>query len=175
MLYKYNSKNLMFEKVKIKSYTLWLFAIMFLFSGFGFTAAVNFNSAVEKIPVFLKYKQEELNAENLRNLLNELHIQNKEIVYAQAILESGNFKSSICRNNNNLFGMKVASSRPTTAIGQESNHAVYKDWQSSVIDYSLWQASYARNLSKEQYLQLLREMYAEDPNYMESLLKLINK
>lgn len=173
MLYKYNSKELIFEKVSLKSYLLGLFAIVFVFSGFSFTAAVDFNNAVERIPVLLKAKQDELNEENLKAFIDQMHLQNKDIVFAQAMLESGNFKSAICKNNNNLFGMKVAASRPTTAIAEENNHAVYKDWQNSVIDYAMWQSSYARNLTKEQYLQLLGEMYAEDTNYVNALKNLI--
>lgn len=173
MLYKYNSKELVFEKVSLKSYLLGLFGIVFVFSSFSFTAAVDFNNAVERIPVLLKAKQDELNEENLKAFIDQMHLQNKDIVFAQAILESGNFKSFICKNNNNLFGMKVAASRPTTAIAEENNHAVYKDWQSSVIDYAMWQSSYARNLTKEQYLQLLGEMYAEDTNYVNALKNLI--
>lgn len=173
MLYKYNSKELIFEKVSLKSYLLGLFAIVFVFSGFSFTAAVDFNNAVERIPVLLKAKQDELNEENLKAFIDQMHLQNKDIVFAQAILESGNFKSFICKSNNNLFGMRLAASRPTTAIAEENNHAVYKDWQNSVIDYAMWQSSYARNLTKEQYLQLLGEMYAEDPNYVNALKNLI--
>ena len=41
------------------------------------------------------------------------HIKFSHIVLAQAILESNNFKSTLCKFNNNIFGMKVPAQRFT--------------------------------------------------------------
>ena len=59
-------------------------------------------------------------------------------VAAQATLESGNFTSEIFKENKNFFGMKTAKCRPSTAIGTNRNHAMYKYTDDCMIDYYLW-------------------------------------
>jgi uncharacterized FlgJ-related protein len=85
-------------------------------------------------------------------------------VFAQAVRESG-FKSAIFNENNNMFGMKQAVSRPTTSIGTNRNHAMFENWRDCLIDYSLYQAAYLSHIKTEaQYYEYLKS-YAEDPNY----------
>jgi flagellum-specific peptidoglycan hydrolase FlgJ len=98
-------------------------------------------------------------------LIIDLNIAHPDIVIAQAIIESGNFKSNIFKENNNLFGMKMPAYRKTTAIGINRGHAVYSSWRESVIDYALWQGKRARYSTKNQYLRRLKS-YAADPNYI---------
>ena len=105
----------------------------------------------------------------------DLRIENSYIVYAQARLESGNFTSEIFKENNNLFGMKVAERRPTTAIGVNRGHAVYKSWRESVIDYALMQAAYYRGLDEKTYLDKICSVYATDPNYRKRLEEMKNE
>lgn len=69
-------------------------------------------------------------------------VEHPEIAYAQSKLESGNFTSTIFKENNNLFGMKHPQRRETTSIGTHRNHAKYHSWQDSVKDYALWQEYY---------------------------------
>ena len=106
-------------------------------------------------------------------MLSELRVANQEVVFAQAKIESGNFSSDIWRENNNPFGMKLARSRPTTAIGENRGHAVYKTWQDAVFDYCLWQlySGFRKNkLTTEEYIsELLRLGYAEDVDYAKKL------
>lgn len=173
MLYKYDSQNLIFKKIQIKQYLYAIGIAFFLFTGFGFSSGIELNAVIEKIPVIIKEDQEELNMDNVRNFVREMRIQNEDIVIAQIILETGNLSSDICKNNNNLFGMKVPGSRPTTAIREQNNHAAYKNWKDSVRDYAIWQASFARNLSEDQYFQLLDQMYAEDTSYVNRLKQII--
>jgi flagellum-specific peptidoglycan hydrolase FlgJ len=72
--------------------------------------------------------------------------------------------------------MKVATQRPTTNKGEESGHAYYDNWKESVVDYAFYQAKYLSNLKSEnEYLQYLKQFYAEDPNYMPKLLEIISK
>lgn len=112
----------------------------------------------------------------LKEYLVELNVKFPHIVFAQARLESGNFKSSIFLENNNLFGMKVARRRPTTNKGENRGHAYFDSWKECVVDYAFYQAAYLQDLKTEQqYLQYLKTNYAEDPNYYQRLLKLINK
>ena len=106
--------------------------------------------------------------ENMMRLMYSLKIAHPDIVMAQAIIESGNFKSNIFKENNNLFGMKMPEYRKTTAIGINRGHAVYRNWRESVIDYALWQGKRARYSTVNQYLRRLRS-YATDPNYINKI------
>lgn len=105
--------------------------------------------------------------------LKELNIKFPKIVYAQAVLETGNFQSEVFKANNNMFGMKEASVRISTNHGTNLNHAVYNHWREAVLDYALYQASYLSNLhSEEEYYTFLGQHYAEDQTYV-SKVKII--
>ncbi len=110
----------------------------------------------------------------LKQYLVELNVKFPHIVFAQATLESGNFKSSLFLENNNLFAMKVAKRRPTTNKGENHGHAYFNSWRECVVDYAFYQAAYLNELrTEEQYLEYLRSNYAEDPNYYSSLTKIL--
>jgi len=98
-----------------------------------------------------------------------------DIVFAQAILESGNFKSKVSRENNNFFGMRLAKVRKTTAIGQKSGYAKYISWKEGVKDYKLWQDRIIKNkpnITRDEYMSLLNRIYAQSSSYV-SYVKLI--
>lgn len=95
----------------------------------------------------------------------ELNIKHPDVVLKQAKIESGNFKSKIFIENNNMFGFKKAYKRANTQIGVNRGHATYNSWQECIIDYALYQTYSAKNLSKEEYINFLGKHYAEDPNY----------
>ena len=61
-----------------------------------------------------------------------------KLIVAQAGFETGNFTSVIFKENNNLFGMKLAKVRKTTAIGENRGHAVYRNLEECVKDYWLY-------------------------------------
>lgn len=172
-LYVFDNQQLRFKQISLKQYILGLLFVGLLFSSLGFTSAVKFNNFIEKIPVIIK-SNETFSPEEVKKEIIRLNLAYPDIIYAQCIIESNSFKSNIFKNNNNCLGMKLAKSRPTTAIGEDFKHAKYENWKDCIKDYALWQASYARNLSKEQYLQLLGEVYAEDSEYKNKLIKLIN-
>ena len=92
-----------------------------------------------------------------------------EIVFAQAVLESGHFTSSLFERANNLFGMKVPTKRETTAIGSTNGYSKYQHWHDSIYDYKLWQEflfSKRGELSKAQYYAYLKKWYASDKKYV---------
>lgn len=98
-----------------------------------------------------------------------------DIALAQAILESGNFKSKIAVQNNNLFGMRLPKSRETTAVGQKLGYARYLSWKDSVRDFKMWQDSLFKrrpNMTRSQYISYLNRIYSETPNYI-SRIRLI--
>ncbi len=114
--------------------------------------------------------------ERVLNLLENNNIQHPEIVLAQAILESGNFRSKIFRDNNNMFGMRLPERRETVAVGKHKGYAVYESWEDSIKDYSLYQQSILRGkiLSRDEYLNFLGRRYAEHPEYVSVLKKMVN-
>lgn len=101
----------------------------------------------------------------LANLYDEI-VRNgilfPKIVLAQAILETGWFRSHACRRKNNLFGL----TNPKTGKYFEFGH-----WTESVkAYYSKVQYKYKGG----DYLLWLRKIgYAEDPNYVRSVIKVL--
>ena len=107
----------------------------------------------------------ELTIPNLYKEIIRNGILYPKIVLAQAILETGWFRSSVCRNKHNLFGL----TNPRTGKYYEFNH-----WTESVrAYYTKVQYKYKGG----NYLFWLDEIgYAEDPDYIiavENLLKLL--
>lgn len=117
----------------------------------------------------------EFSEDKLIAKLKELNVKFPYIVLAQAKLETGNFTSKIFKENNNLFGMREAKQRITTAQGTENNHAYYHSWQESVLDYAFYQCRYLSGISTEaQYFNYLKQSYAEDMSYVNRLQTIIN-
>lgn len=102
------------------------------------------------------------------SVINEmvcLNIKYPHIVLAQAQIESNNFKSRLFRRNKNMFGMKVAKSRPTCAQRSANGYAFYDTWRESIIDYAFYQSSFLRNKSESDYIAALAASYASDTTY----------
>ena len=126
--------------------------------------------------MIVKIKGIEFSPENLRRYIKLCGIRFPDIVYAQAVLETGGFKSTIFLESFNCFGMKVARSRPTTALSTSRGHAMYDSWMMSTIDYALFQSAFLRDIrTSEDYLDYLSRNYAEDPSYVSKLRKIISK
>jgi len=110
----------------------------------------------------------------LANEIKELNVKFPHIVYAQSILETGYWNSKIFVENNNLFGMKSASSRITTSRCNVNGHAYYNNWKESLYDYALYQSSYLRKIKTEdEYLNYLSNSYAGDPGYVRKIKSII--
>ena len=104
-----------------------------------------------------------------------LDIKFPEFVFAQALLESGNFTSKLARIHNNLFGMKVPSKRETLAIRKsKSGYAVYSHWRDSVRDYLLFQEYIMkRHNTEKEYIAYISRRYSETPDYLIKVKKVI--
>jgi flagellum-specific peptidoglycan hydrolase FlgJ len=104
------------------------------------------------------------------------NIEFADIVFCQAILESGHFKSKVVTNNNNLFGMRHPSRRKTLSKGSRFKYAIFDNWYDSVKDYKLWQDNFLKNkcLTRKQYLNYIEKKYCGYPNYIKNL-NLIHK
>ena len=110
-----------------------------------------------------------LNHQNLYDILLEYDVKYPDVVFAQALLESGNFTSYLCQKQNNLFGMKMPYKRETTAIGKNKNgYAKYSSWHDSVQDYLLFQNYVMRKkeMTREEYLSYIGKYYAADKKYI---------
>lgn len=109
--------------------------------------------------------ENQLPALTIPNLYKEI-IRNgilyPKIVLAQAILETGWFRSSVCRNKHNLFGL----TNPRTGKYYEFNH-----WTESVrAYYTKVQYKYKGG----NYLLWLDEIgYAEDPRYVREIIQVL--
>lgn len=102
-----------------------------------------------------------MTAQTKNEVLAELKRQgvpHASIVLAQARLETGNFKSSLCRKHHNLFGIKRGRS-----------YARYATWQQSVADYKKRISS--RYKGGDYYAFLRRIGYAEAKDYIQKLKK----
>ena len=104
----------------------------------------------------------ELTIPNLYKEIIRNGILYPKIVLAQAILETGWFRSSVCRNKHNLFGL----TNPRTGKYYEFNH-----WTESVkAYYTKVQYKYKGG----NYLLWLDGIgYAENPNYIKAVIKVI--
>ena len=105
----------------------------------------------------LKYyngESHDLTLTNLVDVIDEVGLNNQLFVLAQAVLETGHFTSSVCKNYHNLFGL------------YDSKHKDYyrfARWEDSVIGY---QKFIQYRYKGGNYLQFLRRIgYAEDPRY----------
>ena len=107
------------------------------------------------------------------DLIFELRLDHPDIVMAQAIEESGHFRSALYTQGNNCLGMKVPYTRPTTAIGTLEGHARYATVRDCILDYALWQSSFARGLSRDEYFALLDRTYASKKGYSDRLRRII--
>lgn len=96
----------------------------------------------------------ELTLSNLKAVVEEVGLSNQLFVLAQAVLETGNFTSPVCKNYHNLFGL------------YDSRHKDYyrfARWEDSVVGY---QKFIQYRYKGGDYLLFLRRIgYAEDPRY----------
>ena len=112
----------------------------------------------DKVPNFMSNPPQE----GLMEALIYYEVDHPEIVYAQAVLETGNFTSSGCRNKNNLFGLMQGKSL------RRFNH-----WTESVIFYK--QKIQSRYKGGDYYAFLTRIGYAANPNYNAHVRKIVEQ
>ena len=185
MFYTYCTKSLSFKRFQLKKLIAPFLIICGIFSivyqiqiskaeerGFSKGTQVPYESEMFTIEA----ESDSFSQEALVKELKRLNVRFPEIILAQSILETGHFSSRIFKENNNLFGMKQARARSTTAVGTQLNHAYYDNWKQSVMDYALFQNAYMNKLRKEkQYLNYLEKNYAEAKDYDKTLLQVIER
>ena len=182
MIYKYDKENLTYKKVTGKWLVIALGLVLIAIATTSVITMqrlndVRFISEETKAVILHEAdKMNEFSREKLKAYILELNIKYPYIVLAQAQLETGGFKSQIFKENHNLFGMKVATKRPTTNKGEENGHAYYENWRESVVDYAFYSAQYLSNIKSEaEYFEYLKQNYAEDSNYVDKLKEIIKE
>ena len=113
----------------------------------------------EKQPDFFSKSPQE----GLIEALEYYGVKHPQIVYAQAVLETGYFKSDLCLNDNNLFGLYNS---------KKHRYYTFDHWKDCIIAYKeMIQYKYKDG---DDYLNFLKEIgYAEDSEYICKLRELI--
>ena len=171
-MYRFNKDLLAYEKVNVWKYIgmmSFLLVLVITLSSFVFKEVIVVRAEAE---VTLK-TNEEFSRDKLLVEVQKYSFKYPDIVMAQAFVESGYFKSPVFKQNHNMFGMKQAMVRITTAQGSNLNHAYYDSWKDCVADRALYEAQYLSKLTREQYFSYLDQVYASGPEYSKLLKKVI--
>lgn len=103
--------------------------------------------------------------EGLMEALEYYDIKYPHIVYAQAILETGDFTSNLCINHHNLFGLYDS---------RKLQYYTFNHWTESVEAYVKF-VQYKYKPPNDYYEFLNKIGYAEDSNYISKLKEIVNK
>lgn len=115
----------------------------------------------KRVHSYRQWNPRDLNLKNLTDVMSEVGLSNKLFVLAQAILETGNFSSRVCREYNNLFGLYDSKNR---------DYYRFERWEDSVVGYGkMIQYRYKGG----NYLHFLKRIgYAEDPRYITKVARM---
>jgi len=80
------------------------------------------------------------------------------VALAQAKLETGHYKSQVCKQNKNLFGIKKHKCKYVS--GENLNHATFKTYKDNIKCYLHIQEHYLKNITGK---------YASSPTYTQTL------
>lgn len=105
----------------------------------------------------------ELTIENLYAALKKHGIKYPKIVLAQAILETGRFRSRVCNENNNLFGLR-----------HSNGYYVFDHWEESVIAYKN-KVQYKHRDNENYYAFLKRIGYASAKDYVRRVREIVSQ
>lgn len=115
----------------------------------------------DKVPSFMSKPPQE----GLMEALLYYEVDHPEIVYAQAVLETGWFTSNLCLNSHNLFGLYNS---------KKSQYYKFNHWTESVLAYVKF-VQYKYNPTENYYDFLTRIGYAEDKDYISKVKNITNK
>jgi uncharacterized FlgJ-related protein len=150
-------------QVRVKQLIMLSVIILFMFS--------SFRQEVKFIPSVFKIHDTVLVADSVldiklteKEILKELIKQGcvlPNVAFAQMKIETGNFKSAICRENKNIAGIKTSKSKHV--VGMNRGHCSYKTYKDCIKDYVRIQNRYLKNIDGR---------YAENPQYVQKLKSL---
>ena len=105
----------------------------------------------------------ELTIENLYAALKKHGIKYPKIVLAQAILETGSFRSRVCNEYNNLFGLR-----------HSNGYYVFDHWEESVIAYKN-KVQYKHRDNENYYAFLKRIGYSTSKDYVRRVREIVSQ
>lgn len=115
---------------------------------------------IEKVVTFDSVKHTTLNDANLMKELIRQGVQHPEIVLAQAQLETGFYRSDVCKKYNNLFGLR-----------HKNGYYKFNNWQESVTAYRDYVQYKYRGGDYFAFLEKIG--YAKEPKYTQYVKSLI--
>lgn len=114
-----------------------------------------------RILSYYKGESHPLTLTNVLKVSEEVGLSNRLFVLAQAVLETGHFKSRVCLEYNNLFGLYDS---------RRHDYYHFARWEDSVVGY---QKFIQYRYKGGNYLMFLRKIgYAEDPGYTSKVGKI---
>ena len=112
-----------------------------------------------------EFLNEGLNDSTLLKALVYYGIKEPLIVLAQAKLESAGYKSRLCKEKNNIFGLYDSKAR---------QYYDFDHWTDCIIAYRNM-IEYRRKDGEDYYHFLLRIKYAEDAGYISKVKSIVSK
>jgi hypothetical protein len=147
-------------QIRVKQLVMLSVIILFMFS--------SFRQEAKFIPSVFKIHDTVLVADSVldiklteKEILKELVKQGcilPNVALAQMKIETGNFKSAICKENKNIAGIKTSKSK--YVAGMNRNHCSYRTYKDCIKDYIRIQNRYLKNIDGR---------YAENPQYIQKL------
>ena len=156
--------------IRMKIHVVWFIIALLVVDFFIYVYSDNKkeNTIVEKEDsVSVQWRQNHflLSEENLYNELVAQGVDFPEIVTAQALLETGHFKSYACLQQNNLFGLR----------DNKGKYMSFPHWTDAVAAYKKYIQRYNHPVPEDYYAYLKELGYAEDPQYIDKLKQIVNK
>ena len=105
----------------------------------------------------------ELTIENLYAALKKHGIKYPKIVLAQAILETGHFRSRVCNEYNNLFGLR-----------HSKGYFTFNHWEESVVAYRD-KVQYKHRENENYYAFLKRIGYSTSKDYVRKVREIVGQ
>jgi len=111
--------------------------------------------------MIVERKDVALNDSAIAKELTRLGCVLPNIAIAQFRVETGNYKSDICKENKNLAGIRNSAS--ALSIGKNRGHNAYKSYRDCLKDYIRIQNKYLKNIDgkyaeAEGYVKLIKSM-----------------
>jgi len=156
-------------KKHLKQFSIYIFIVL---AGYGTGRYYSPNNIAVAQTNTNDKLSDDFSEEALLAYMKKLKIKYPETVLSQSRLETGNFQSDIFKENHNLFGMKLAETRPTSAIGENRGHAQYRNWKESVIDYALLQSYIIAKLpsvNNQEYRTYIQKFYSTTADYLKRI------
>lgn len=108
------------------------------------------------VPEDIKLNDSSITKELFKNDVMQINV-----ALAQAKLETGYYKSKVCKENKNLFGIKYHKCKYVK--GNLNNHASYHTYKDNIKCYAHVQKKYLKNIDGK---------YAEAKDYLPTLKKI---